>query len=229
MEKKTPKGGRALKERRGAGTRADLDAGSSGKPSVNDLIRLAKREFLECRRLDIKQLAEELGVGRATAFRWIGDRETLYGHVCATLFTSTFDFNDRQLVGRGLARDLQLLERVFDQVASHPAVVHFIANDASFAMRVVSDGPSYQRATALVQSLLERSPSELAPVLSPTELASTVVILANAFMFGCAFGGRQSDVKSMMTIVRAVLTSGPVKAAAVPTGAEMSARRRTPA
>lgn len=225
MDKKTAQG--ALKGRRAARrATAPRGADKGAKPTVNDLIRLAKREFLSCRRIDVKQLAEELGVGRATAFRWIGDRETLYGHVCATLFTSTFDLNDRQLTGEGLTRNLALLQRVFEQVASHPAIAHFIASDPSFAMRVVSDGPSYQRGTALIQSLLERTPSELDPVVSSTELASTVVILANAFMVGCAFGGRQSDVTSMMNIVRAVLTTGHANPTPLPVKVSSPGRKR---
>lgn len=206
MEKKPPKSGA-----KPGGTRRRTEAPPKHhKPTVNDLVQLAKREFLACRRVDVQQLATELGVARATAFRWVGDRETLYGHVCASLFTATFDMHDRQLAGKGLERDLELLRRVFNQVSTHPSVTHFIANDAAFAMRVVSaaDGPSFRRATALIQSLLERSSSELAPVLSPTVLASTVMILGNAFMFGHAFGGRHSDVASLMTIIHAVLTAG---------------------
>ncbi len=43
--------------------------------------RMARRWWLEGRRLNLSLLAEELGVGRATLMRWVGNKDLLMGEI----------------------------------------------------------------------------------------------------------------------------------------------------
>src|SRR5882724_11468929 len=51
-----------------------------------DAFKLARKKWLAGERLDVGKIAHELGIGRATVFRWVGTRETLYGEICSALF-----------------------------------------------------------------------------------------------------------------------------------------------
>src|SRR6476619_6657739 len=64
-----------------------------------DAFRLARKKWLAGERLDIGKLAQELGVGRATVFRWVGSRESLYGEICSALFTKQLEKAEREASG----------------------------------------------------------------------------------------------------------------------------------
>jgi len=50
-----------------------------------DLHRLARRRFLRKERFSVEELADELGISRATAYRRVGNAEQLAGEVIASL------------------------------------------------------------------------------------------------------------------------------------------------
>jgi len=58
----------------------------AAKVTAMDAFKLARSKWLAGERLDVGRIAQELGVGRATVFRWVGTRENLYGEVISALF-----------------------------------------------------------------------------------------------------------------------------------------------
>src|SRR4029079_9873954 len=50
-----------------------------------DVLRAARRRFLDGQRLDMAELATDLGIARATLYRWVGDREHLLGEILWSL------------------------------------------------------------------------------------------------------------------------------------------------
>src|SRR6266550_3875624 len=60
-----------------------LEKQLAGEPA--DAVKAARRRFLRKERVDMSELATELGVGRATLYRWVGSREQLLGEVLWTL------------------------------------------------------------------------------------------------------------------------------------------------
>ena len=51
------------------------------KPTATDAINVAIATFEAGQRVDMAQIAERLGVGRSTLYRWVGDREALMDRV----------------------------------------------------------------------------------------------------------------------------------------------------
>lgn len=76
-----------------------------------DLHKLARDYFLHAKRIELQTLARELGISRATAYRWAGSADQLVGNVLAGLVDDTFS----QLVKRndtnGGQRALDVLTR----------------------------------------------------------------------------------------------------------------------
>ena len=68
-----------------AGTRMAVSgmAGVDGEVGAADVVRAARRAFLAGERLDIRALANRLGIARATIYRWYGGRERILGRVLA--------------------------------------------------------------------------------------------------------------------------------------------------
>jgi hypothetical protein len=53
--------------------------------------RMARSWWLEGRRLNLSQLAEELGIGRATLMRWVGNKDLLMGEILWSLYKRIYD------------------------------------------------------------------------------------------------------------------------------------------
>src|SRR5437879_11404863 len=54
-----------------------------------ELLAAARRRFLRAERFSVEDLAAELGISRATAYRWAGNAEQVAGHVVASLAEDT--------------------------------------------------------------------------------------------------------------------------------------------
>src|SRR4029434_3798758 len=76
-----------------------------------DLHSLARQWFIRAKRLELQKLAVELGISRATAYRWAGSAEQLSGQVLASLVDDTFQQIVRPPTSTGSDRVLEVLER----------------------------------------------------------------------------------------------------------------------
>ena len=54
-----------------------------------DAFNLAKKNWMMTQKLNVGELAEELGVSRATLFRWIGNKDLLMGEIMWSLYEPT--------------------------------------------------------------------------------------------------------------------------------------------
>ena len=66
---------------------ADLSQASTvePRPQPADALAAARRKFLHLERVDMNELANDLGVGRATLYRWVRSRDALLGEVLWSL------------------------------------------------------------------------------------------------------------------------------------------------
>src|SRR5687768_13861498 len=113
-------------------------------PTPDDLVDLARRHFIRGERLDVAGLGEELGISRATAYRWAGNEETLTGRVIASLAEATFRRCVKEARGKGLEKVLDAERRGLRYMASFGPYRAFLEReDAMTSMRIVAskDGP----------------------------------------------------------------------------------------
>src|SRR6201993_4601718 len=74
------------------------------KPDALDAFRVARRWFMAGRRIEMQELAAELGVNRATLFRWVGGRADLPGEVLWALAEPTLAAAVEASAGNGAQR-----------------------------------------------------------------------------------------------------------------------------
>jgi len=189
--------------------RADPASPRGVKPSAADALRLARRRFLACQRIDMQRLATELGVSRATLHRWAGRREQLLGNVIGALAEETFEHVKRDATGRGAARVVDVFERHFALIAKAPAMRRFLEEDAAAALRILTmrDG--------LVQGRLVRKHAELlreeaargayTPRVDPGVLAYAIVRIGEAFLYNDAIIALEPNVEQARAVVRLLL------------------------
>ncbi len=176
-----------------------------------DLVALARRRFLAGERVRLEELAEELGVSRATAYRWVGNAENLVGLVVAGLVDETYARTVREARGTGAARVIDATARGLHYIASNDAYRAFIERDPQKALRIVAskEGPVQARTIAHNEGLLreevERGHLEL-PV-DPHTMAYALVRVCESFLYADVIAGEKPDLEKAVEILKLMLRS----------------------
>jgi AcrR family transcriptional regulator len=178
-------------------------------PAADELLARARRQFLKEGRCDIEALAAELGISRATAYRWAGNTEQLLGNVIASLTEATFRRACQQVRSRGAARVVAIMERGMRAVLDLKVYREFLARDPQKSLRIVAskEGPSQQRAIALHQELLEEeiSKGNLDLPVDAHTMAYALVRTAESFLYADLVAGEEPDVDKAVKILRLML------------------------
>lgn len=178
-------------------------------PTAHDLHALARERFGRSERFSVEELAAELGVSRATAYRWAGNAEQVVAEIVAHLAEATFARALGEARGRGAARVVDVMARGMRYIAASKAYRAFIERDPEGALRVVAskEYPVQRRTIALHQALLEeevrRGALEL-PVDAHT-MAYALVRVVESFLYADAIAGEKPDVEKAVEILKLML------------------------
>lgn len=174
-----------------------------------DLVVLARRRFLAGEPVDIDGLAQELGVSRATAYRWAGNTEQLMGEVIASLVEITFGQATRKARGKGAARVLAVMEHGMRYIAQSRVYRDFLERDPQRALRIVAskEGPAQRRNIALHQALLEEeiAAGHLKLSVDAHTMAYALVRTAESFLYADLIAGEKPDLAKARKILGLML------------------------
>jgi AcrR family transcriptional regulator len=172
--------------------------------------RAARRMFLRGERLDMRSLAAELGISRATLYRWCGHRDRLLSDVLWSLSHQLFE------EAKADHRDKHGGERVLAVFRQHMSgVVHarplqvFLQQETNAALRLLtSDRGSVQPRT--VQDLAgllreEQRGGALKLRADADTLAYAIVRLAEGFIYHETVVGTEPDVERAASMVALLL------------------------
>jgi Tetracyclin repressor-like, C-terminal domain len=174
-----------------------------------DLLALARRHFLAGDRLSIDELAVELGISRATAFRWAGNVDLLTGQVIAGIVDDTHRRSLREAKGTGADRIIDATARGLRYIAASEPYQAFIRRDPERALRIVAskEAPVQARTIALNQQLLEEEIASGAlslPVDAHT-MAYALVRIGESFLYADMIAGEKPDLDKAIAIVELML------------------------
>jgi hypothetical protein len=184
-------------------------AGTPPTPTAPDLLDLARRRFLKGERIGLEDLSAELGISRATAYRWAGNADLLSGLVIASIAEDTFRRAASEARGRGAARVVDVIARGMRYVATSAAYRAFLERDPQRALRIVAskDGPVLQRTIAMHEELLAeevgRGTLEL-PVDTHT-MAYALVRVVESFLYADAIAGETLELEKAVAILKLML------------------------
>ncbi|WP_236808225.1 QsdR family transcriptional regulator [Amycolatopsis albispora] len=181
----------------------------STKPDVTDAFQLARQWFLAGRRIDMQELAAELKVGRATLFRWVGNREQLLGEVIWSITERTFDRHNRAVGGSGGARIAEVVGTYVRTVNNDGPFRAFLRREPERALRLLTTKASLvqRRTIAAVESMLteEIDRGALEPPLPVHDLAYLIVRIAESFIYTDIISGEEPDADKAREAVAALL------------------------
>jgi AcrR family transcriptional regulator len=183
------------------------DAGESRKVvRPADAFRAALRTFVREPRLDMGRLAEQLGISKATLYRWTGSREQLLGEVLAYFSEDGFDDAYEQTKElTGAERVLECLRRYMQTIVSMEALRRFIQNETPLAIRVLTarGGPPQASAVRRITLLLEEEEARGLELRAPADLlAYAITRVGEGFIYNEAIADTQPEVDTAVDMMR---------------------------
>jgi AcrR family transcriptional regulator len=183
-----------------------------GRPAAasrDEVVEAALARYLRGRRIDVQAIAAELGIGRATIYRWFGSRERLIGEVLVRAAEPLLAEATAAASGRGPGRLLDIFDRFNRGLAGAPALRRFVESERDAALRIITSGAGVvqPRVVAMITALIEeevRAGRYDAPV-DPSTLGYAIVRLAEAFLFNDAVAGMRGDVDRLRDVEAALL------------------------
>ena len=179
------------------------------RPSSDDAFRLARAKFLAGERLDMQQLAAELGVNRATLYRWVGSRELLLGEVISSLSIAAQKRARAEIDGSGPAYIGAVVEQVLAGILTNEPMQRFLGHDPAYALRVLTSKEStvQRRGIEATRELLEEQ-VQLGALDTPADLedlAYVIMRIGESFVYSDVITGTEPDVKKAGQMVRLLL------------------------
>lgn len=180
-----------------------------------DALALASRKWQSGERIDIGQLAQELGVARATVFRWVGSRELLYGEVLSQAYALQRAHIVQTAKGSGIERIVHIARRNLHALSTSPPLRKFIEQDPEFAIRVLTSKSSPVQARTIeleVTSLRELlSAAKIKPRLDIDTLAYIIIRIGEAFLYADVISGRKPEIEKAVAAIRILVSGGRAK------------------
>ncbi|GAA2863459.1 QsdR family transcriptional regulator [Pseudonocardia halophobica] len=194
-----------------AGTSTPLQrslAGSAARPGALDAFLLARRRFQAGERIDMQALAAELGVNRATVYRWVGSRELLLCEVVWSLTERTLRREPPAADGSG-SRLAAVLSRFVTDTLAHRGMRRFLEEEGECALRLLtlSSGGFQPRLVGLVRELAaaETAAGRLASPIPLDDLAYTLVRVIESYVYLRTITGEEPDGTRAARVLQALL------------------------
>lgn len=176
-----------------------------------DVLREARRRFLRMERLDMRELASDMGVSRATLYRWVGSRDQLLAEVVWSLGEPALRLASE--VGEGMTgadRILRIYEQFGEQILAHGPTRHFVDTEPATAIRVMTgkESPNQIKVIAFYRDLIEKAAErgEITLRLPAETVAYVLVRAANAFLWTNLIAGEEPDIHTSLEVARVLLT-----------------------
>jgi AcrR family transcriptional regulator len=172
--------------------------------------RAARRMFLRGERLDMRALAAQLSISRATLYRWCGHRDRLLSDVLWSLSHQLFerakeDHSDK----RGAERVLAVFYQHTTQIVSARPLQIFLQQETHAALRLLtSDAGSVQPRTVgdLAQLLREEQRAGAMRLRADADtLAYAIVRMTEGFIYHDTVMGTEPDVERAASIFALLL------------------------
>lgn len=178
-----------------------------------DALKLARDKWLASERLEMGDLAHELGISRATLYSWVGSKDKLLGEVLWSFAEEGLKQATAAAKGTGAKYILDVFERFDHMNANFTPLKRFLERDPELALRLVASkhGPVQGRMIAATRALLveQVDAGALQPALDIDTLSYLIIRVAESFIYSDVITGSEPDVDKAVEVVRVLLTAAP--------------------
>ncbi|WP_280344485.1 QsdR family transcriptional regulator [Nocardia neocaledoniensis] len=174
----------------------------AARPDAITAFKAARSGFLAGRRLEMKELADELGVNRATLFRWVGGRDELLAEVIWSVAEPTLRRAVAANTDRGARRIAGVLGDFAQAVNTSDAFRQFLRREPERALRLLTTqaGSMQRRFVAFIADLItaEIAAGTLDPPLPVPEGALLLARITETFIYADVISGEEPDAAKVV-------------------------------
>jgi AcrR family transcriptional regulator len=190
----------------------DNDAAPAATPL--DALRLAREQWAGSGRIDMGALAGELGVSRATLYRWVGTKELLLGEVLWSYAEASLYAARAAANGSGPDYLVDAIERYMRSALEFEPLMRFIAHDPQYALKVLASkhSPMQRRSIAAMRNQLAElaSAGGYRPALGLDDLAYVIVRIVESYLFSDVITGSEPDIDRAVDAIAVLLHAPPL-------------------
>jgi AcrR family transcriptional regulator len=175
-----------------------------------EIFEAALATFLDLRRLDMRNLAKELGMGRATLYRRTGSRDLLLGQVLWFLTRRSLVHAVRAADGlAGTARILHVCGTFMETANAQVSLRRFLSQEPEAALRILTSKAGAVQpgvlghTSRLIQQ--ETDAGLFAPRLPVATLAYVIVRIGEGFLYADVIADGEPDVTQAIEVIRQLL------------------------
>jgi AcrR family transcriptional regulator len=175
-----------------------------------DAVQVATRTYLRGEALDMSALATELGIGRATLYRWVGNREELLSAVLAEGTERTYRAVIKDAQGEGVPLILDCMRRFMMTVLETPALKALTQREPLLFLRLATmPGTIEARAAALVGELLEQEAAggRVRLMLPAPVMAQAIVRICDSHLYAHLLGRNEPEIETALQLVNLLLSA----------------------
>jgi AcrR family transcriptional regulator len=174
-----------------------------------DAVDLAVATFVGGDRVDLRALATQLAVSRATLHRWFGSREQLLDRVCEQLAVRFTSDAAAAAPGGGDERVCAFCRGLMETAVEYEPVRSFVVREPELALRLIlgEDGAVHRVVAHALRSVIAetRPPARVKPL---EDRIDVIVQVATALVWATFMVGDAPQIDSAVEIVRMILAAG---------------------
>jgi AcrR family transcriptional regulator len=166
-----------------------------------DAFKLARKRWLRGERLNLNDIADEIGINRATLFRWVGTKELLLAEIIWSVYQPTLEqamAHAKTHVGDGGPEYIaEVCRYTMNAVLKSRPLQKFVQEDPQFALRILTSTRLLQeRRLEAFRTLLDDQVQKghLAPALEIESLALLIIRMSESFAYSELIVGREPAI-----------------------------------
>jgi AcrR family transcriptional regulator len=164
-------------------------------------------------------LATELGIGRATLYRWVGNRDDLLAAVLAEGTERTFRAATQGAQGEGVEFVIDCLRRFMHRVLATPALLALTQREPLLFVRLATmPGAIEGRAAELMTELLDQQSAlgRIRLILPSPVMAQAIVRICDSHLYAHLLGRSEPEIETGLQLVELLLNAAQTHAALDP-------------
>jgi AcrR family transcriptional regulator len=174
------------------------------------VLRTARRVFLATGSLEMRALARELGIGRATLYRWHRSREELLSDVLLSLAEANLRRVEHDVdTPPGALRICHVHDQHIRRISGNPSLRAFIRGEPDVASRLLLDveGKVHRGVTAALAGFLKRQEeqSEWRAPLGAEAFARVVSRMSEMYIYADLIGHGEPETETPDMVLRLMM------------------------
>jgi len=177
-----------------------------------DAFRKARRMWLKGERIHLASLSAELNIGRATLFRWVGNKELLLGEVLWSLYEPLRLEALGNTPGQGVEFVVGVYRHINSTLLHSKPLRRFIHEDPEYALKILTSSQSTihsRTVEANTRTLKDQvAQGHISPPMRVESLSYFMVRLAESCLYSDIINGREprdEELEDACTAVRILL------------------------